>query len=156
MRILVVSDSHGDEEAVWRAVETQPSAGAVIHLGDGAREFEAVAARYPDKRFYNVRGNGDWGCHTIPDTGEELFSGRRVFFTHGHLYGVKTGLYRVVCAARERKADILLFGHTHMPLEDYEEGLFILNPGSIAHGGSYGIVDITPAGVVTNVVENRL
>ena len=67
------------------------------------------------------------------------------------------GLYRLVCAARERQADILLFGHTHQPLIDYDDGLHILNPGSLhGSGGTYGTVDITPAGVVLNTVRNRL
>ena len=43
----------------------------------------------------------------------------------------------------EAGADILLFGHTHMPLTLYEDGLYIMNPGS-CHGyyASYGIIDI--------------
>ena len=59
-----------------------------------------------------------------------------------------------MCAARERKADILLFGHTHNALQEYDEGLYILNPGTL-HGseGTFGIVDITPAGIVTNVLR---
>ena len=60
MRILVVSDTHGDEGALQRAVQAQPSARTVIHLGDGAREAEAVAARFPDRMFWQVRGNGDF------------------------------------------------------------------------------------------------
>ena len=51
MRILVVSDTHGDEGALQRAVQAQPFARTVIHLGDGAREAEAVAARFPDRMF---------------------------------------------------------------------------------------------------------
>lgn len=157
MRILVVSDTHGDEQALWRAVEDQPSARVVIYLGDGAREAEAVAARYPDRQFYRVRGNGDWAAGAaLPVAGEEKLGGKRLFFTHGHVYDVKNGLYRVVCAARERRADILLFGHTHLPLTVYDDGLYILNPGSLSYGrGTYGTVDITPAGIVLNVVNDR-
>ena len=103
--------------------------------------------------FLQVRGNCDWGS-TLPSVGEITLEGRKIFYTHGHLHNVKYGLYQIVCAARERKADILLFGHTHVPLTDYEDGLYLLNPGSL-HGsqGTYGILDITPAGIVTNVVR---
>lgn len=52
---------------------------------------------------------------------------------------------------RERQADLLLFGHTHQPLTDYEDGLYLMNPGSLGYGGTYGYVDITPAGIVTNL-----
>lgn len=160
MRILVVSDSHGDAYALERAVDAQPTARVVIHLGDGAREAADAAEMFPDRTFYQVRGNCDWsGSCDAPYTRQETLGGKSVFFTHGHLYDVKMGLYRAVCAARERKADILLFGHTHEPLEEYDEGLYILNPGSLSRGrgaGTYGILDITPAGIVTHIVENRL
>ena len=66
----------------------------------------------------------------------------------------RQGLYNVCCAAREKKADIVLFGHTHQALAEYDDGLYILNPGSL-HGsmGTYGIIDITKAGIVTNIVR---
>lgn len=157
MRILVVSDSHGDEYALRQAVEEQSSARVVIHLGDGLREAETVAAAYPDKKFYIIKGNNDWGdARLYAETGLTEIAGRRVFYTHGHHYGVKMGYYRVICAAREQKADILLFGHTHESLIDYDEGLTILNPGSVAFGCStYGFIDITEAGVVPQIVKLR-
>lgn len=93
---------------------------------------------------------------SLPYTREERLGDKRFFFTHSHLYDAKLGLYQLVCAARERKADLLLFGHTHQPLTDYDDGLYILNPGSLSgSGGTYGTVDITPAGVVLNIVRNR-
>ena len=55
-RILVVSDTHGDEQALRQALEEQPTARMIFHLGDGAREAEAVAAGYPDRTFFLVRG----------------------------------------------------------------------------------------------------
>ena len=156
-RILVVSDTHGDERALWQALEEQPTARTVFHLGDGAREAEAVAAACPDRTFFIVRGNGDWGRTSgLPETGLEILAGRRIFYTHGHRYEVKLGLYRVVCAARERKADVLLFGHTHQPLTDYDDGLTILNPGSLAYGrATYGLLDITDTGIVPHTVSLR-
>ena len=156
MRVLVISDTHGDEQALCRAVEAQPTARVVLHLGDGVREAEAAASAYPDREFHLIRGNNDWSAgRAYPLTQELLLSGKRVFLTHGHGYRVKMGLYDVVCAARERGADILLFGHTHQPLTDYEDGLYLMNPGSLGYGGTYGIVDITLAGVVTSLVPNR-
>lgn len=157
MRILVVSDSHGDPWAIRQAMEAQPTASVVLHLGDGSRDMEDVAMSYPDRTVYQVRGNCDFSSGTmIPYARDESLGGRKVFMTHGHLYGVKSDLYRVTCAARERGADILLFGHTHIPLATYDDGLYILNPGSVGYGdGTYGLIDITPAGVVVNTVALR-
>ena len=59
-----------------------------------------------------------------------------------------------MAAGRAREADIVLYGHTHIAYTGYEDGLYILNPGTARPaGGSYGMVDITPAGVVLNVVK---
>ena len=155
MRILVASDTHGNENALLSALVEQPEAKVVFHLGDGAREAEAMAAAFPNRTFYIARGNGDWGVGSgAVEAGLELVAGRRLFYTHGHRYEVKLGLTRVVYAARERGADVLLFGHTHQPLVDYEDGLHLLNPGSLTYGeGTYGVIDITPAGVVPRIVR---
>ena len=112
MRILVISDTHGNEQGLLQAVEEQPNARAVIHLGDGAREAQAAADRFPGLPFYLVRGNCDWASTSagLLYAREETFAGKRIFFTHGHLYEVKFDLYRAACAARERQADVLLFG----------------------------------------------
>ncbi len=51
MRILVVSDTHGDARSLQQAIWEQPDARVVIHLGDGAREAEDAAAQFPDRTF---------------------------------------------------------------------------------------------------------
>lgn len=155
MRILVVSDTHRDAASLRRALLSQPKAEAVIHLGDGAEEAENARLDFPEKAFYLVRGNCDWGS-TLPAEGIAELGGKRIFYTHGYTYNVKYGLYTVYSAASDRKADILLFGHTHEAFTDYENGLYVMNPGSL-HGseGTYGTVDLTPAGIVLNIVRPR-
>ncbi len=153
MRILVMSDTHGDSESLRRAILAQPKAEAVIHLGDGEEEMERARRNFPEKTFLPVRGNCDWGS-TLPVTGEFEAQGVKIFYTHGHLYGVKSGDYHILAAAREHKAQVLLFGHTHLPREDYEDGLYIMNPGRLnGWGATYGILDITPQGIVTNIMK---
>lgn len=158
MRILVVSDTHGSESELRRAVLAQPKAEIVIHLGDGAAELERVKRSFPEKMFLQVRGNCDWGSE-LPAAGEhtvncENLGDVKIFYTHGHAYGVKSGLYQAVCAARERGARVLLYGHTHQTLTDYDDGLYIMNPGSLSgYGASYGTLDVTPQGIVCNIVK---
>ncbi len=155
MRILVVSDTHGDASTLRQALLQQRKAEVVIHLGDGAEEMEALACSFPAKAILQVRGNCDWNA-PFPQAEEIVLEGKRIYYTHGHIHRVKYGLYELDCAARERKADIVLFGHTHEPFQDYHDGLYFLNPGSL-HGqqGTYGILDIIPAGIVTNIVKIR-
>ena len=55
-----------------------------------------------------------------------------------------------------KKGDILLHGHTHIPETVYRDGLYIMNPGSLRGSyGSYGIIDITPQGIVTNIIDRK-
>lgn len=153
MRILVVSDSHGDESALRRALLSQPKAEVVIHLGDGEAECQRARASFPEKMFLQVRGNCDWGSQ-LPAAGVFEAEGVKVFYTHGHAYGVKSGLYNAVCAAREQGARVLLYGHTHRSLVDYDDGLHILNPGALSGWqATYGTLDITPQGIVPNVIR---
>jgi putative phosphoesterase len=153
LRILVVSDTHRDRAALRQAVLSQPKAEAVIHLGDGAEEAEEMKRDFPEKMFLLVRGNCDWGS-TLPTEGLAAFAGKNIFYTHGYTYRVKLGLYDAVSAARRKKADVLLFGHTHSALTEYRDGLYVMNPGSLnGSRGTYGTLDITPAGIVTNIVR---
>ena len=157
MRILVVSDTHGDDWALRRAVAEQPEAKLVFHLGDGVEEALTVAEENPRRTFLIVRGNNDWRAgRSVPETGVYTAAEKRIFYTHGHRYDAKAGLYRLIGAAREQQADILLFGHTHAAMTDYDDGLYILNPGSLAYGHpGYGIIDITDAGIAMHTVRCR-
>lgn len=154
MRILVVSDTHGDAYSLQRALDAQPNAEVIIHCGDGKGEFQYLKDRYHDKTVVGVCGNCDFGS-TLPTTGTITVGGKTIFITHGHLFQAKLTYTNLVYAAREQKADILLFGHTHQAMTDYEDGLYMMNPGSCGgYFATYGIIDITEKGdVVTNIVK---
>lgn len=150
MRILVLSDSHGDIDSLYKSVNAQPDAKVVFFLGDGANDALEAASNFPDRQFYCVKGNNDFAS-TLPLSGLEIVENTRIFYTHGHAYN------DLILAARSSNADILLYGHTHKALTDYRDGLYIMNPGSLCylmHGFiSYGIIDITDAGIVLNTVK---
>ena len=148
MRILVVSDSHGHTGALDNALHRWPFDAAVF-LGDGLRDWQEATARLPaSKELRCVRGNCDWGALDAVDACTADYGGVRVFYTHGHLYGVKADLERAMAAAREKQAQVLLYGHTHTPRAFYKDGLHVLCPGSIAKG-EYGTLEITPQGIFT-------
>ena len=151
MRILVVSDVHGQEGLFRQAIEAQPTARTVLFLGDGIRQAETMEEDYPDRTFYMVPGNCDFS--TRPKVREETWGGKRFYFTHGHIHDVKYGLYRIDMAARQAGADIVLFGHTHTPYEEYADGLYLFNPGSLGYGKTYGYVDVVGGGIRTAVVS---
>ena len=143
MRILVLSDTHGDFNSMLSAVDAQKNAEVIIHCGDGTAPLDSLTEKFTDTKIIAVRGNCDFGAK-YPDVQNVEVGGKKIFVTHGHLFQVKFTPYNLICAARENKADIVCFGHTHCAMNEYEDGLYIMNPGS-CHGycASYGYIDIT-------------
>ncbi len=144
-RILVVSDTHGHRHNLRHLLSLHSEAVASFNLGDGADDMEAVAEEYPALTVYGVRGNCDSALRLTPEEREVAVSGVRFLATHGHTYGVKSSLLRLCGEAYNRGVQFALFGHTHQPLLQREEGLYLLNPGSLQEG-CYAVVDITPTG----------
>lgn len=148
MKILVVSDTHGDLFSLKAAINASSAAEVIIHCGDGNSELEILKPLYPEKHFIGVRGNCDF-CSSAENIETLNLEGKVIFVTHGHLYNAKYGLYRLSCAAREAGADLLLFGHTHTPLCTYDDGLYIVNPGSCqGYKPSYAYIDISEQGIL--------
>ena len=143
MRVLIVADVHGNDDALRRTLDACPQARVVFCLGDGVREYEAAQAREPNREFCIVRGNCDWATGDTPALGWRDIEGHRVLYLHGHLHGVKQSLLRVTYEARQREADVVLFGHTHVPHGEYHDGLYLCNPGSLGYDGWYAVADIT-------------
>ncbi|MBQ9673608.1 MAG: metallophosphoesterase [Ruminococcus sp.] len=152
MKILVFSDTHGDKLSMQSAIKSHRDADVVIHCGDGEDDVNSAKLLYPDKAYYNVRGNCDWGS-SLDVALELVFEGKKLFVTHGHIYNVKWGKQNLIMAAEERGADIVLYGHTHIPENEYYDGLYVFNPGSChGYGATYGVIEITEKGILTNIV----
>lgn len=153
MKILVVSDSHGDYNTFNKLVRSQSKAEIVIFLGDGFEEFNDVRMNFPEKMFIGVKGNNDWGC-SLPLCEERVIEGKKFFITHGHIERVKYGLDMLKQKARSHGADIVLFGHTHIPHNGYDNGMYILNPGSVRRFScSYGVIDIQNGDILLNTAN---
>lgn len=144
MRVLVLSDSHGNYYKLRDAILQQPTARAVVLLGDGEKEMNDIEDEFcsDNLKFYRVCGNCDWASRQ-PASRIEIFGGKRFYCTHGFVENVKYGYEDLKLKARDVKADVALFGHTHTQYSDYEDGLYIFNPGSISRG-EYGYVDVVP------------
>ena len=128
MTVLVLSDSHGNVDNMIRAVErVQPH--RVLHLGDCQRDLAALQALFPALPMEGVPGNCDWGSCGQPERLIEL-GGVRIFMLHGHTRNVKNSPMAAMYAAKEYGAQVLLFGHTHVPLVDNDGSLLTLNPGA--------------------------
>ena len=150
MRIVVISDSHGRTRRLDRVFADQPQAEAYLFLGDGLPDWAQMEKKYPERRLLAVAGNCDGGT-TVPSVRTEEFGGVRILLTHGHIYKVKYDLGTLALAARERGAQVALFGHTHRALECQDRELLLVNPGSVGADGSYAVLDIGRHGVLTSL-----
>lgn len=143
MRILVLSDSHGHVDAMVRCVElAEPD--AIFHLGDCWPDAEQLQFRFPAITLFQVPGNCDWGNTEQAERLAEV-GGKRFLLLHGHTRNVNAGPERAVLAARECGADAVLFGHTHLPLVDFDGTTYVMNPGTVGgvkNFASYGIITI--------------
>lgn len=153
MKIIVMSDSHGKCGNLIDIGLSHRNADAFIFLGDGWRDFEDFSLYFDNKLCISVNGNCDLGCNA--ENEKILFlGGKKFIITHGHTFSVKSGIGGMIAEAKRNKCDIMLYGHTHIPHNEYRDGLYILNPGSAGRGGknSYGIIEITPSGIMTNII----
>ncbi len=139
IRVVVLSDSHGDEQAIRRVLRKE-AVSVVIHLGDGATEAMRLAEENPSQTWHIVRGNCDYTT-APPAKLVASVGGVRLYLTHGYAEHVKSGLLRLALAAAEQEAAVALYGHTHLPATDFYEGVLLFNPGSV-RTGAYGILEI--------------
>lgn len=159
MRIVVLSDTHGNYFNLESIILRNTDADWIIHLGDGEHELDNFILSHQKlaPKIIHVAGNCDFDSlsedHIILPVMEH-----KILATHGHHFGVSGSLERLKSLALANECDIVLFGHTHARFQSFEDGLYIMNPGSASiprDGGkpSFGHIDISPAGVVTNIVE---
>ena len=157
MKIVVFSDSHGDYQRLLSLVERHiDDADIFMHLGDGQSEFLKIAGMFPHKKMLSVPGNCDWGSRSKP--AEMLHAaGKKILYTHGHIYRVKDHLTMLREAALANDAKIALFGHTHIAMSSFDGRVHLFNPGSItkSSGGikpSYGIIELTRESINPRIV----
>lgn len=130
MLIGVLSDTHRYTWVIEKAVKVLNDCDVIIHLGDNVQDVKEVAKYYKGKIIY-VKGNCDFSP-TVSNEKLETIGDKKVFITHGHLYDVKYDLMKIRYRAMELNADIVLYGHTHISSIEYEDGIWLINPGSPA------------------------
>ena len=89
MKILVLSDSHGNMDNMVQAVEREQPA-MIFHLGDCWRDGMRLHKWFPELPFEQVPGNCDF--RSLEAAEKLLFLGdKRVLLCHGHGGGTESG-----------------------------------------------------------------
>ena len=147
MKLVIASDIHGSAYYCRKLLERleEEKEDRLILLGDvlyhGPRNDlpkdyapkEVIAMLNPLKeKILCVRGNCDTEVDQmvlefpiLADYGFLYEKGRMIFLTHGHVFNEKNLPMR-------GKGDILLHGHTHVPVCREHETYTYLNPGSVS------------------------
>lgn len=150
--LLVLSDTHGNLPALRTVFKwaRSRSIAAAVFLGDGAADLPLAAAETGfNCQWKIVRGNGD-PDPAIPETDTLDFGGRRFLLSHGHRYALYNGYHSLIAAARNLGAGTILFGHLHVPVLETEDGIVLINPGSLGRprsraGATFALIEC-PAG----------
>ena len=129
MKVLLVSDTHGMDGNLEYVLELEKPQ-FLCHMGDveGSADYIREIAKCP---VAMVSGNNDFFTDLRQTVCFDL-EGFRIFMTHGHYHSVYSGTQRLRYAGLEKQANIILFGHTHMPALEIEDGVIVANPGSLS------------------------
>jgi len=132
VRLAIISDTHlprGNRRLPDACFTLLRGADAVLHAGDFValevlRELERLGPP-----VLGVHGNVDHADvrAALPETREDAFGGVRIAMVHdaGPSRGRLERLRR-----RFPDADAVVFGHSHIPLYEEQDGFRIFNPGS--------------------------
>lgn len=159
MNFLIVSDSHGNTSGFSEVLRRRRGRDdALLFLGDGCKDAELLASEYSDLCLFCVVGNCDFSDFLSQNKREDelllTFDGFKILMIHGHKFGVTaSSVSRAAEYARQKGADVLLFGHTHVKYEKYlppekdgDKPLWVFNPGSISRprdrSASFGTLEI--------------
>lgn len=141
MKIIVVSDSHGKNEALENVLLQHPDADIYVHCGD----IEASEGTFP--QFITVRGNNDMFCE-YPDQQVLQAEGHGIYVCHSHQFMYSRRAAQMAEKAKSLACDIVFYGHTHVAAFEEIDGVRLVNPGSIwrsrdGRGPSYAVVTLT-------------
>ena len=121
MRILVVSDTHGHENNLERVLKKIRKPDHLIHCGD-VEGHQKIIRQMAGCPCTFVRGNNDF--FTDLQISEIVEFGKyRIYVTHGHLHGVSWDNSEVLKEARENGCNVVMYGHTHVPVLQTEAEL---------------------------------
>lgn len=133
LNLVLIADTHLPKRArklpeqVWRAVE---EADVVFHAGDWVEAALLDEFERRSRRLLAVYGNNDGPDvrRRLPETASTILDGVRFAMVHETGQAKGRGLR---CEALYPDADVLVFGHSHIPWDTVSPGgLRLLNPGS--------------------------
>ena len=137
MKIVVVSDTHGDLSALRRVALIENDADVYLHAGD------VGAASGDISPFAAVKGNGDGAFPEYPFRYETMTPFGKLHMEH---YPIYSSAMRTLL--KQDGVRIFIHGHTHEREEELIDGLWVYCPGSLvfphdSDRGTYLVLNIS-------------
>ncbi|MCF0116083.1 MAG: metallophosphoesterase family protein [Erysipelotrichaceae bacterium] len=127
MKIVVVSDNHGRREPIEDIYNKHyKEAYCFIHCGDSELPNSAMDG------YVVVQGNNDY-YGSYPEARVVELGKHKALIIHGHRQMVYRDLSVLMYRAERNDCDLVFYGHTHIFSFVQEEGMTLLNPGSLYH-----------------------
>jgi putative phosphoesterase len=156
MKLAILSDTHGNYPLAVKALELTDRLDYVIHLGDTADDAEIIEMTIGCE-VIKLSGNCD-ATKKYPELITTTISNRKFLLTHGDQFSVKNGLGLLQQRAQEDGADVILYGHTHIPSIMKIDGMLFINPGSLKQTSStknFAILSIENDGITAEIFDAK-
>lgn len=138
MKVVIVSDTHRKNQSFFRVVEAeQPD--MVIHCGD-SEGSEYALTEGVSCPVHLVMGNCDSYSMGLPKEMMVEIGPYMAWVVHGHTYCANLGSRVLKAMAAEKGADIVFYGHTHIPEIELGGDVIAVNPGSLSYPRQAGRV----------------
>lgn len=155
MKLFVISDTHGNIDKVHEVYKKQTAIDVVIHLGDCVKDAEELKIQL-GVDIISLKGNMDG---SFSDNDFKILDTEcgKLYLSHGHIENVKMNYQNIYYRAQEEGCIAALFGHTHKPIFEKVNGIYLINPGSLslpADGtqGSYALVETSSNGISGSIL----
>lgn len=155
MRVIALSDTHGQFNDINRILHILKKSELIIHCGDYVADA-AYITKALGLPVISVKGNGDFASFAETDR-QITVLGHKIFITHGHKYNVKLGISQLLQYAESIRAGIVMYGHTHKAEINYINGIWFINPGTL--GGvrgdgkkTYVVIDIEESSIKPDII----
>lgn len=164
MKLGIVSDSHGNFENLRKfgtKLKEKHKVDMIIHLGDDSHEIDILK----DLPVEILKVPGVYEeCYREKEVSNriiEVFLGWKCLLTHtkeSHKNDRDDDI-KPEDVVKDRKADLIFYGHSHIPDIEEEEGILFVNPGHLktedkkGYPPTYGLTEITPGEIKVQILE---
>lgn len=149
MQLLVLSDTHLQNDLLKKITDRYPNMDYYIHCGDSSLKNNNPLLT----KYLTVNGNHDQlGTFNI----NIIFKAEkyRCLITHGNKFNIYYGNDQLITFMKKKHIDIAFHGHTHVPVCSVIENKYIINPGSVMiNRGSYGFGTFAIVSIIKDNID---